>query len=223
MRLSSEYLAGLIDGEGSFVLGVGEQRKGSRIPFRIGPILVVGMVNEEPIKSLQETFECGTVRLMNGNFYRYQASSIKDISSKVIPLLDTCPLIAKAAEYNLWREAVLLLSSSPGPNIEVFNKVLKIKRQLESLRSPRGPRRGDYRELNKFDIRPIKTLATGRKKATHTKTLSEGRKQAIHTKTLTSGRKPGSGGKPGIHNVRKVGTISQQEKLFKIKGLELQK
>lgn len=159
MKLGFEYLAGLIDGEGSFNIGVRVQKR--QIPYEFIPLLIIASTNKEIVESTKDTFLCGIIYQPHRNkvhnkwkpIYYYEICSEKD-ALKSIPLLDKCPFIIKANEYKLWKEVVLLLNLKEHRTKSGVNKILKLKWEIEDHRTPKN--RVVYRLVSDRDFRPRK-------------------------------------------------------------------
>jgi hypothetical protein len=142
--LTPEYMAGFIDGEGCFELGVNRTDKAKlrygwrpRIRFSIAqiyrPILVL----------VQKFFGVGTLRLYvrehRANCYYFALEHRRQILEVTLPIFDTIPLIVKRDTYELWREAVILLG--PGKTWhppETYHRYLDLR---EKINPGRGRRR----------------------------------------------------------------------------------
>lgn len=106
------YMAGLIDGEGSFGLHIHTQHKHLR-PMYYPRFNIHLRADDLPILlQVKDFLGVGKIYFHN-NIERnpmvsYQIDNVKDLI-KVIEVLDVCPLRAKKArEYQIWRACVLL-------------------------------------------------------------------------------------------------------------------
>ena len=107
------YLAGLIDGEGCFMLNKQTQHKHLE-NFYYPRFALHLRADEMPILlQIKEFIGAGKVFLSHDTFHRspmamYQIDSAKDCM-KLVNILDICPLRAKKSrEYLIWRTCVIL-------------------------------------------------------------------------------------------------------------------
>jgi len=106
------YLAGLIDGEGSFGLHKHVQHKHLKA-FYYPRFNIHMRADEMPIlRQIQDFLGVGKLYIHNNvdrnPMVSYQIDNIKDLM-KLIEVLDMCPLRAKKSrEYAIWRTCVLL-------------------------------------------------------------------------------------------------------------------
>lgn len=106
------YLAGLIDGEGSF--GLHEHRQHKHLKPMYYPRFNIHMrADDMPILlQVQEFLGVGKIYIHNNidrnPMVSYQIDNVKDLM-KIIEVLDVCPLRAKKSqEYKIWRTCVLM-------------------------------------------------------------------------------------------------------------------
>jgi len=138
--LTPEYVAGFIDGEGCFELGVNQTRKAQlrygwrpRIRFTITQ-------NYKPILVLIQAF-FGVGRLCqrpHTDCHDYRLAYRKQIFEVALPIFDTLPLIVKRDAYELWREAVVLLG--PGKTWhapETYHRYLDLRAKINPGRGRR--------------------------------------------------------------------------------------
>ena len=131
------WLAGLIDGEGSF--GIGRVKRG------YGARLSVQLRNDDSA-ILTEIH----VRTGRGSIGRRSARSnsrpgcvwmvqSRADTEELVEILDQYPLRSKkAADYVIWRRAVELLSAMPREHRD-WMPIVELKRELESVRQYRPP------------------------------------------------------------------------------------
>lgn len=115
--LPPEYVAGFIDGEGSFSLCINKQ-KTTRSGIEIRPQFTIELRadDREILERIMVTIGCGKIYDCSYERYgwfphaKYKISSVKQIAEYLIPFLDKTPLQAKKAEtYRLFREIVLMV------------------------------------------------------------------------------------------------------------------
>jgi hypothetical protein len=166
MRITHEYVRGLVDAEGSFSLGISEKpRKTRKIQvFAVFTITQSGDKGKEVLEAVKRFLKCGKVftqiyrdanrRSPNHNLVVY---SIKDHVTKIIPFFDAHPPIIKSEIYAIWKEAVAIINSSSVESElpfhalteESMQSLFRLKLRLEELMpSHRSPllRRGRWRK-----------------------------------------------------------------------------
>lgn len=150
--MTSDYVAGLIDGEGSFQL-VRTPSGGRAFSVRLTVALRVDAGSTKLLTTLCNVFG-GSLngpydyQKTQSPYYSWSVTSQADVR-RLIEYLDDHPLVLKAEEYAIWREAALRYyeHSSAGrgntkPNSpELVAVMVNHKAQLSQLRNPRG---GDH-------------------------------------------------------------------------------
>ncbi len=115
--LSPDYVAGFIDGEGSFSICINKQ-KTTRSGIEIRPefAIEVRADDREILERIMVTIGCGKIYDCSYERYgwfphtKYRISSYKLLVEYLIPFLDKHPLQAKkAVTYKLFREIVLMV------------------------------------------------------------------------------------------------------------------
>lgn len=145
--LTAGYVAGFIDGDGCFELGIIRSRAGRRYGWQ--PRIRFALVQndaESLLLEFQRFFGCGRIRhhpsITSKHIQRLVIDSRAEIIAKAIPVFDRIPLRVKARDYQIWRTAALLLGPrkrwhDPG----VYLQYLELRRMI-------NPRRGRRRKLD---------------------------------------------------------------------------
>lgn len=114
--LHPQYVAGFIDGEGSFVVGFGRHRtlkRGTEVRLQFS--IELRADDAEILHRIMMTIGCG--KIYDASYERYgwyphvtyKIGSTKDMERYLIPFLDRTPLQAKKREvYRVFREIVLM-------------------------------------------------------------------------------------------------------------------
>jgi hypothetical protein len=116
------YVAGFVDGEGSFNVPIRRERDRT-MPLRAGLSFNVSQLGRQMPDLLQEVFERGTVRERKDGVVYYEVTRPKDLTDRVFPFFERYPL--------------------RGPKLEdlaVFRKITALVQSGEHL-SPNGLRR----------------------------------------------------------------------------------
>ncbi len=140
-KLDPQYVAGFIDGEGSFSISIGKH-KTLRRGFEIRPEFEIELRKDD-----QEILERILVTIGIGRIYdcsyerygwyphaKYKITSIWDLKEYLFPFLDKHPLQAKKRKsYLLFREIVLMVCAKEHLSDEGFNKIVSLRDDLRSL------------------------------------------------------------------------------------------
>lgn len=113
-KLNPHYIAGFIDGEGSFSVGIARHKTlRSGIEARIQFSIELRADDREILDRIRATIGCGKVYDCNYERYgwyphaKYKIGSVKEMKEYLLPFLDRYPLQAKKAKvYALFREVV---------------------------------------------------------------------------------------------------------------------
>jgi hypothetical protein len=167
MKITSEYIRGLVDAEGSFTLGISEKpRKTKKIQvFAVFVITQSGDIGKEVLEAIRSFLKCGKVSTQiykdvnrGSPNHRLNVYSIKDHVARIIPFFDAHPPIIKSEVYSIWKEAVAIINSSSieselpfhALTEESMQSLFRLKLKLEELMpSHRSTlhRRGRWRKL----------------------------------------------------------------------------
>ncbi len=113
-KLSGDYIAGFVDGEGCFALKFVREVKYSRLGkpeyfyWDIEFVISLKQDDKNILERIRDSLECGLVSGPNKNgAVRYAVNKIDDLRDKILPFFEKYPLQAKKrSEFELWREAV---------------------------------------------------------------------------------------------------------------------
>lgn len=140
-KLDPQYVAGFIDGEGSFSVSIGKH-KTLRRGFEVRPEFEIELRKDD-----QEILERILITIGIGKIYdcsyerygwfphaKYKITSIWDMKEFLFPFLDKNPLQAKKRKsYIIFREIVLMLCNKQHLSDEGFNKIVQLRDELRSL------------------------------------------------------------------------------------------
>ncbi len=137
------YVAGFVDGEGSFNVPIRRERDRT-MPLRAGLSFNVSQIGFELPKLLQEVFQCGTVRERRDGVVYYEVTRPKDLSERVFPFFERFPLRGpKANDLQVFIQITQLVQS--GDHLSPAGL-----RRIVHLRSPMnrgGKRRRTDKEI----------------------------------------------------------------------------
>jgi hypothetical protein len=137
--LDPYYIVGLVDGEGHFGISIARQPKAKKgiqihLIFHVGQ----GRRGKDVIYLLKDFFKCGIIKLektskRRSSFYVFQVSSLYDIRKTIIPFFEKYPLVIKAEEFQIWREATVLMSRNEHLTDIGISRLIELKEKLEIL------------------------------------------------------------------------------------------
>lgn len=140
-KLHPQYVAGFIDGEGSFSISIGKH-KTLRRGFEVRPEFEIELRKDD-----QEILERILVTIGIGRIYdcsyerygwyphvKYKITSIWDLKEYLFPLLDKYPLLAKKRKsYLLFKQIVSMVCTKEHLSDKGFNKIVKLRDELRAL------------------------------------------------------------------------------------------
>ena len=137
------WVAGFVDGEGSFNVPIRRLRSGS-MPFRISLSFNVSQLGSEEPLLLKEVFRAGTVRGRGDGVYYYEVTTVRELVVRVFPFFELFPLRgAKRHDLERFRRITAFIQSGRHLTSDGFEEIL-------SLRAPMnrgGKRRRSDEEL----------------------------------------------------------------------------
>lgn len=135
LPLHPQYVAGFIDGEGSFVVGFGRHRTLKRgIEVRVQFSIELRADDTEILHRIMKTIGCGKIYDASYDRYgwfphvTYKIGSTKEMEQYLIPFLDRTPLQAKKREvYRVFREIVLMFRRKEHLTDAGFRRIQKLR------------------------------------------------------------------------------------------------
>jgi hypothetical protein len=105
------YVAGFVDGEGSFNVPIRRERDRG-LPFRVSLSFNVSQVGPEAPELLRSIFGVGTVRGRADGVYYFEVTKPKDLEERVFPFFDRFPIRGpKANDLAVFRRITELVQS----------------------------------------------------------------------------------------------------------------
>jgi len=139
--LDGAYVAGFIDGEGSFSVSIGKHKTLSR-GLEVRPEFEIELRadDREILERIVVSIGCGRIYDCSYERYgwyphvKYKVTSTREMEEILFPFLDSNPLQAKKAKsYVLFKEIVLSYRRKEHLTDAGFNKILKTRDQLRAL------------------------------------------------------------------------------------------
>ncbi|MFZ1074959.1 MAG: LAGLIDADG family homing endonuclease [Minisyncoccia bacterium] len=139
--LDGAYVAGFIDGEGSFSVSIGKHATLSRgLEVRPEFEIEVRADDREILERILVTVGCGRIYDCSYERYgwyphvKYKVTSTREMEEILFPFLDNNPLQAKKAEsYLLFKEIVLSYRRKEHLTDAGFNNILETRNRLRAL------------------------------------------------------------------------------------------
>jgi hypothetical protein len=121
------WVAGFVDGEGSFNVPIRRLRSGS-LPFRVSLSFNVSQVGREEPQLLRSTFGTGTVRGRGDGVYYYEVTTVTGLVGRVFPFFERFPLRG-AKRYDLvrFRQITSLIQLGHHLSAEGFAEILTLR------------------------------------------------------------------------------------------------
>jgi len=114
--LSGDYIAGFVDGEGCFDLQFRRDVRHERINkpvyygWKVQFVIVVRDDDEELLRAIKDTLNCGCIHFARGDQVRYSVQDIDTLYNIIVPFFEKYALAGKKRkDFELWTEAVEIL------------------------------------------------------------------------------------------------------------------
>jgi LAGLIDADG endonuclease len=105
------YVAGFVDGEGSFNVPIRRERDRS-LPWRIGLTFNVSQIGPELPQLLRSVFETGTIRGRPDGVYYFEVTRLTELEARVFPFFERFELRGpKKHDLVIFREIAMLVRS----------------------------------------------------------------------------------------------------------------
>jgi hypothetical protein len=103
------YIAGFVDGEGSFNVPIRRERDRG-MPWRIGLSFNVSQLGAEAPKLLRQAFDVGTVRGRGDGVFYFEVTKPAELEARVFPFFERFPLRGpKSEDLRIFREICALV------------------------------------------------------------------------------------------------------------------
>ena len=140
-KLDPNYIAGFIDGEGSFSISLGKHKTlKRRLEIRPEFEIELRADDREILERILITIGCGRIYDLSYERYgwyphvKYKIGNAKEMQQFLFPLLDTYPLQAKKREvYVRFKQIVQMFLKKDHLSDRGFNRVLKLREEMRAL------------------------------------------------------------------------------------------
>ena len=103
------YIAGFVDGEGSFNVPIRRERDRG-LPWRVSLSFNVSQLGPEAPSLLRQVFGVGTVRGRGDGVFYFEVTRPSELEARVFPFFERFPLVgSKAQDFHAWRQAIAIL------------------------------------------------------------------------------------------------------------------
>jgi hypothetical protein len=121
------WVAGFVDGEGSFNVPVRRLRSGC-LPFRISLSFNVSQVGPQEPELLRSVFETGTVRGRGDGVFYYDVTTVGGLVGRVFPFFERFPLRgAKRHDLEQFRRITSLIQTGRHLTPDGFEEILALR------------------------------------------------------------------------------------------------
>lgn len=140
-KLDPNYIAGFVDGEGSFCVGI-SKHKTLRRGIEIHPLfeIEVRADDREILERILMTIGCGKIYDCSYERYgwqphvKYKVGSTKDLEKYVIPFFDQFHLQAKKAQsYKIFKKVVVMMRKKEHLTDKGFVKIVALRDELRRI------------------------------------------------------------------------------------------
>jgi hypothetical protein len=132
-KLNPYYVTGLVDGEGSFYVGI-LPRKLGKVDFEVRPSFSLSQHkrNRSLLFKLKEYFGCGTIRFSKKDqTYKFEVRSLKDLKEKILPHFEKFPLEGeKKKDFEILKEVVEMMEKKEHLEKEGLLKIVELVERM---------------------------------------------------------------------------------------------
>ena len=151
VRTDGQYIAGFVDGEGSFHVAF-QERDDLKFGWQAVPEFHVSQnfPSRRILEGIQETLQCGYIKANDAAGKRdktlvYVVRDRKDLLYKVIPFFERYPLQSeKRKDFEIFRVVVQMLEANVHLTLEGFKKIIQLAYSMNA--------NGRYRKRKVEDI-----------------------------------------------------------------------
>jgi hypothetical protein len=121
------WVAGFVDGEGSFNVPV-RRLRGGAMPFRISLSFNVSQLGSEEPRLLRSVFGVGTVRGRGDGVFYFEVTTVSGLVERVFPFFERFPLRgAKRHDLERFRTVTALIQSGRHLTPDGFEEILAVR------------------------------------------------------------------------------------------------
>lgn len=142
MKITAEYIVGLVDGEGCFythLLPPSRHPHAKNYTVRHSFFIKLREDDLPLLKGIKKYFGCGHIHIQRDRrkthrtCYRYDVAAIEDLRGKIIPFFDRYPLRSrKRNDYLLFREIVMMTHKKLHRTTDGLRKIEELKSRMNA-------------------------------------------------------------------------------------------
>ena len=98
--------------------------------FTISAAFNVSQRDREPLDLFRGVVGCGTLRQAGNGGWYWEVNRLSDLAGQIVPFFDRFPIVgAKAKDYRLWKDGVLLLRAGRLSDQD-YHQVLALRERM---------------------------------------------------------------------------------------------
>ena len=132
MKLDAQWIAGFVDGEGCFHVGI-NPHKDMTTGYQVLPefTVVQHQRDVQVLHALKSHFTCGVVRVNHGDRMAYRVRGITDLNQRIVPFFSKHPLKTKKnVDFIKFRRILLLMEKGVHLTAEGIEEIRGIASQM---------------------------------------------------------------------------------------------
>lgn len=131
-RLEAQWVAGFVDGEGCFYVGINPQPE-MKTGYQVLPEFTV-VQHERDIQllyALKQFFGCGVVRQNHGDRMAYRVRGVEHLAERIIPFFEKHPLKSKKhLDFLKFRKVLMMMQRNEHLTPEGIEKIRQIASEM---------------------------------------------------------------------------------------------
>ncbi len=129
------YIAGFVDGEGSFNVSV-KKCKDRRLGWKVEPLFNVSQKDKVILALLKRWLKCGKIRQRKDGIFYYEVRNINALQNNVIPFFEKFSFLSNKTKKNfsIFRKIVKKIVQGEHLKEEGLREILKLRERLNEGR-----------------------------------------------------------------------------------------
>ena len=128
---SGYYIAGFVDGEGSFNVSV-KKRKDYQGKWKITASFNISQRDKKIFLWIQKILGCGTLRARKDGVIYYEVTNINDLNKKIIPFFQNFQFVSENKKKNflIFTQIVCMMKQKQHLNRNTLKRILELREKL---------------------------------------------------------------------------------------------